>query len=197
LDFNSGTPEVLYDGQIYFGSSVATISDSMGNYLFCCGGGFVYDKVGIMQNGADMMGGGYAGFAIVKHPGLEDIYYIFNAQDPDLFEPKCLCYSIVDLKLNGGLGAVTEKNIQVEATWDISDQIAIVKKDNTNHVWVVVWKNEEDAVAAFLIDENGFHPEPVISPMPDGDPSPYWQGEDGWIKISFDKKYCNYSPLQR
>ena len=49
-----------------------------------------------------------------------------------------------------------EKNIYIDAGWDVSSMIAVVKKDHSESVWVLVRKNEPPSFAAFLIDENGF-----------------------------------------
>jgi gliding motility-associated-like protein len=187
LDYNSGEPAVLDNGPIYHPWANATLSDSSGNYLFCCGGENVYDKTGsVMQNGANMRVGGMYGRAIVKWPGQEDLYYLFTAENP-AGPYMGFYYSIVDLKLNEGKGAVIARDIPVEAGWDASDRIATVNKENSEGVWVIVRKNEEDAFAAFLVDENGFHPEPVISVMPDREPN--WESIHGYIKISSDKNY--------
>ena len=51
LDFNSGTPVALTDGQLNTGEGCASISDSSGNLLFYTDGVTVYNK-----NHANMQG---------------------------------------------------------------------------------------------------------------------------------------------
>jgi gliding motility-associated-like protein len=186
LDFNSGSPEVLMDGLVKFGFANATISDSLGNYLFSCDWQYYYSSNGsFMQNGDVNLAPGKSGLAIVKWPGKDRIYYVFTAGDVDI-NPGFF-YSIVDMKLFNGQGAVIEKNVPVSSGWDVSGNVGIVKKEGTEDVWIITRKFSEDAMVAYLVDENGFHPDPVVSAMPDREDDSFI----GWgnIKISPDKKF--------
>ena len=185
LDFNSGAPEALYDGQVAVGLANATISDSLGNYLFSCDWHGYYTKNGsTMQNGVVDLCPGFYGLTIVKWPGQNGLYYVFTAgHDFD----QGFYYSLVDMKLFDGLGAIIEKSVPVESGYDVCSRIATVRKPGTQDVWVVTRKFTEDAIVAYLVDENGFHPDPVLSAMPDRGVD--WYSEDGAIKISPDKKY--------
>ncbi|MCK9400698.1 MAG: hypothetical protein M0Q51_11990, partial [Bacteroidales bacterium] len=185
LDFNSGIPVVLHDGQTHWDLGCATISDSLGNLLFYTATQQVYNKNhDIMLNGSDLIQPGVFGRAIVKWPGQNEIYYVFTTEHPEAYTG--FYYSIVDLKLENGLGAVTEKDIPVESGWDAADRIAIVKQENSGNVWVITRKYTEDAIAAYMVDENGFNPNPVLSEMPDRQAS-VW--EWGFLKISYDKRF--------
>jgi gliding motility-associated-like protein len=185
LDFNSGAPEVLYDGKVGTGTANATISDSLGNYLFSCDWHAYYTKnSSIMQNGVVSLCPGFYGLSIVKWPGQNGLYYVFTAGhdfDQGFF------YSIVDMKLFDGLGAVIEKSVAVESGYDVCSRIATVKKPGTQDVWVLTRKFTEDAIVAYLVTENGFNSNPVLSFMPDREVD--WYNEDGPIKISPDKKF--------
>jgi gliding motility-associated-like protein len=182
LDFNFGTPVVLNEGPSIGNEAIASISDSLGNFLFCTDSYSVYDNYGYMQNGTGLETGGLSGRVIVKWPELENIYYIFTSSYYGGFS-----YSIVDMTLNEGRGAVTDKNIPIEAAWDASGRVAAVKKDLSESVWVITRKFTDDAIAAFLVDENGLNLNPVISPMPDREANE--TSDNGFIKISYDKRY--------
>jgi gliding motility-associated-like protein len=182
LDFNSGNPELLEDGQVTTGWANATISDSTGNFLFCTDWGNVYTKYGTMINGTGLVCPDHSGRAIVEWPGQDKMYYIFSGQCFGGFS-----YSIVDLKLNNGLGEVTLKNIPVESGWDASGRVAIVKVENSENVWVITRKFEEDAMAVFSVDQNGFNLSPILYDMPHREANP--NGDYGYIKVSPDKKY--------
>ncbi len=194
LDFNTGVPVKLEDGQLRAGMANATISDDLGNFLFCSDWQGIFHAHGIMQNSENMPSPGKSGRVIVKWPGQDSLYYVFTAVWPTHSNPG-LKYAVVDLRV-GFWGAVTEKNIPVDAGWDVGDRIAIVRQDNSENVWVVVRKYEEDAYAAFLVDEDGFHPDPVLSPMPDQF-YPNWESLHGFIKISYDKKYLVSDLVER
>jgi len=78
----------------------------------------------------------------------ENIYYIF----PDYILGAFLI-PLSDMTLNEGRGAVTDKNIPIDAAWMPLTGWQFVKKDNTENVWVITRKFTEDAMAAFLVDE--------------------------------------------
>lgn len=108
LDFNSGIPVVLYDGQSHTGISSSTISDSLGNFLFCCDWHAVYTIHGMMQNSYQMECPGTSGSAIVKWPLQNGLYFIFTAIEHTMQNPG-FSYSVVDMNLHDGWGEVTEK----------------------------------------------------------------------------------------
>jgi len=185
LDFKSGIPEVLHDGQTRTNLGNATISDSLGNLLFYTAKFSVFNKNHlIMDNGDGLAYAGTFGRAIVKWPGNDNLYYIFNAIHPQMNTG--LFYSVVDMSLDSGLGAVTEKEIPVLSAMDAADRIAIVKKDNSEYVWVITRKYTDDAFAAYLVDENGFNPNPILCEMPDQEAS---IGHWGYLKLSYNKRF--------
>ncbi len=186
LDFNSGEPVVLYDEFTNGGWGNATISDSLGNFLFYYPGYYAYNKYGILTNSDGMAIGGRSGAAIVKWPGKDRIYYVFSAtsdENPD----RGFYYSIIDMKLMDGRGYVTEKNIMVSSGYDVDGRVATVKKTGAANIWVITRKFTEDAMAAYLVDEDGFHPDPVLSVMPDRECEDSFN--NGNTKISPDKKF--------
>jgi gliding motility-associated-like protein len=188
FDFNSGDPQIILNGQIYYEWSSSTISDSMGNFLFGSDGEKIYTQNGIMLNSNGMPHTGYSGSVIVKWPGSPATYYLFTAANPATSD-QGFYYSLIDMDLNDGNGGIVEKNVFIDAGWDVSDRIAVSKKKDSEDVWVIVKKNVEDGIAAFLVDENGFHSDPIISELPDGAPGEFWKGEQGQIKISSNKKF--------
>ncbi len=183
LDFNSGTPDVLNDGQAIHGWASSTICDTSGMFLFCADAEYIYSVYGIMQNSDGLFNPRIAGLATVKWPGQEFLYFLFTAADPNGPDAG-FYYSLVNLSQGLG-GVVVEKNIPIPTGWDVSDRIAVVKKDKTENVWVIVRKNEDDAIAAYLVDEIGFHADPVISTMPNLEMT--WQSIWGYLKISPNK----------
>lgn len=92
----------------------ATISDKNGNLLFFTNGVDVWNRnYEIMPNGKNI--GGHVSSTqsslIIQKPGDDNIFYIFTTEDISLlFSDKLtFSYSIVDIRLDGGLGDVTEK----------------------------------------------------------------------------------------
>ena len=115
LDFNSGSPVALTNGQLNTLEGCATISTSSGELIFYTDGVTVFNKNHtIMVNGTGLLGHSSStqSATIVPKPGSSNMFYIFttdNEHDPDGFR-----YSIVDMSLDSGNGAITvDKNILV------------------------------------------------------------------------------------
>ncbi len=115
----NGTLNVVDDGQLSTNEGCSSISDRFGNLLFYSDGTTVWNRNHIvMQNGNGLFGDSSStqSAIIVPKPDDQNIYYIFtvdNALDGNNFG---LNYSIIDISLDGGFGAVTEKNINLITT---------------------------------------------------------------------------------
>ncbi|MDD4218050.1 MAG: hypothetical protein PHZ24_12035, partial [Bacteroidales bacterium] len=128
LDFSSGTMQEDLNGQVYIDEGAASISDTAGNLLFYAGpnGGTepgennmtVYNaNHEIMQNGTDIDCGwsGRQNSIIVPLPESDNIYYLFTiGHYSGPYETQLgFKYNIIDMSLDGGMGAVTQKNIEI------------------------------------------------------------------------------------
>ena len=131
LDFNSGAPVALTNGQLDTLEGCATISNNSGQLLFYTDGITVWDRNhAIMPNGTGLFGHPSSSHAatIVPLPGSASLFYVFTL---DAFVgPNGFCYSIVDMSLNGGNGAVTTKNIQIYTP--SNEKLCIVKHANNS-----------------------------------------------------------------
>ena len=148
--------------------SCASISDSAGSLLFyyaydpnaLLGGslynGNVYDKNNqIMQNGDYIvtLAWYYEGI-IIPIPNETDKYYLFNIGVATKFG---LYYSIIDMSLNNGLGAVTQKNIPIN-NLDANDGLTAVQHGNGRDWWLLFRKYDgvwDNTFYKYLIDING------------------------------------------
>ncbi|MCK9399962.1 MAG: gliding motility-associated C-terminal domain-containing protein [Bacteroidales bacterium] len=165
------------------------MSDSLGNLLFYSDGDRVWNKNGeIMDNGENILPGGSWDQSAISfpRPGSADQYYLFTVSD--WISPKGFYYSIIDMSLNGGLGAVTNvKNIELEAAFWAHDHQNVTKSRSGDAYWVVTRLYHDDRYASFLVDEQGVHTDPVISST--GIYREFLYDDGGNIKISPDKKY--------
>ncbi|MFY0482518.1 hypothetical protein ACI6PS_07915 [Flavobacterium sp. PLA-1-15] len=101
LDFNSGIPLVLINGQLNALEGCATISDSNEQLLFYKDDVTVYNKNHqIMPNGTNLKRHFLSSQSaiIVPKPGSTAIYYIFTCTD--ISKPDGVRYSEVNMKLN-------------------------------------------------------------------------------------------------
>ncbi|MDZ7741823.1 MAG: PKD domain-containing protein [Bacteroidota bacterium] len=163
IDFNGANPVPLLNSAMDQNEGCATISDENGNLLFYTDGSTVWNSNhDIMMNGTGLLGHPSAtqSAVIVPHPGDPDLYYVFTV--PVSTSSDGLRYSIVDMTLDGGLGGVTStKNIFLIGPTE--EKVTAVKHGNNNDIWVLTHTWDSDAYYAYLIDNNGLDPTPVVS----------------------------------
>ncbi|MBC8754908.1 T9SS type B sorting domain-containing protein [Kordia sp. YSTF-M3] len=190
LDFNSGTPVAITDGQIDTLEGCATISDSSGQLLFYTDGITVWDvNHNIMPNGTGLQGNPSSSQSgiIVPFPNDTTRYYIFsvnhNASDGGLF------YSVVDLTLNGGTGDIVAGQKNIELLRKSAEKIAAINDDG-NGYWVIAYAgltgNETtfNTYHAYRITDSGINTVSVTSSYPSCSSS---DGR-GYLKISPDSQ---------
>ena len=145
LNFNTTPPSPLTDSRMDQLEGSSVICDNQtGDLLFYTDGETVWDaRQQVMQNGTDLMGHWTSAQSaiIVPKPGDANIYYIFTA-GAGLYHTandnnNGFRYSIVDMRLNGGNGAVTEKNVEL-----LGRQRAVEVVNATHHCngvdyWVI------------------------------------------------------------
>ncbi len=166
VSFSSGEPIALLDGALSTSEGVATISNSTGSLLFYTDGQTIWNRNHqIMSNGAGLWGHSSStqSGVIVKMPGSSTIYYVFTVDQVATGGTHGVCYSIVDINLAGGLGAVTTKNIEIVPTANCTEKITAVKHANGVDIWVIThgWNNNQ--FLAFLVTASGINTTPIIS----------------------------------
>ena len=142
IDFN-GVPNVLNSSVDTRGSSIS-IADIGGNLLFYAqtrativDGGQVYNRLHqIMINGDSLPDGGwYHELIILPDPGNDSLYYLFSICVTNSC-PYGLYYSVINMKANGGLGEVIQKNIPLQ-NFPMVDCLTAVKHGNGRDWWLI------------------------------------------------------------
>jgi len=186
IHFSPGAA-VTNNSQIVSSSACASISDTLGNLLFYTNGDTVWSSDNtIMPNGTGLFGNSNVqqGVLIVPNPDTSNSknqYYIFTIGSPIDGTAKELRYSIVDMNLNGFLGAIdsSSKNILLDS--NVTEKLTATKNSNGIDFWVVSRNLGSGLFKAYSITKNGINTEPVVSnaglPIQNGDYS-------GAIKIS-------------
>lgn len=207
-----------------YGYTCASVSNSNGELLFYSDGVKVWDKTGAIMPGGQNIGGGISagkwteqGIVIVPKPGSETIYYIFTAckiEDvPHLQNHAGFHYSVVDITLNGGNGAVILNKVPLkdeggtDIDYDVTagtglriyeSSITTALNKAGNAIWVTLFtrfhtNNVVKRIAySYLLGSGTFNPIPFYSsPLPNNCPfaSPTCLDIGGSIKISPDGKY--------
>ncbi|MEL6916970.1 MAG: T9SS type B sorting domain-containing protein [Bacteroidota bacterium] len=144
---NDGSTRTLTDGRLNTFEGCASISDAFGDLLFYTDGITVYDRNhNIMENGTGLYGDPSSTQSALIVPKPEDprIFFIFTVDtsiaenDPDFG----LNYSVVDISLNDGNGAIIEKNSNLLP--DCSEKITAVLKDCFDQsVWVITLATDD------------------------------------------------------
>lgn len=162
LDFTSGSP-IAGSGSLATSEGTASISYANGDLMFYTNGVEVYDSThSIMSNGLALKGDVSTTHSamIVPFPGNATQFYIFTAAADG--GPNGFCYSIVDMTMNSGLGAVTLKNVFL--TDSIVEKIAAIKDPNSrsDSYWVVTHKYGTNQFLSYKVTDLGIDP-PVVT----------------------------------
>jgi len=160
---NDGSVTALTDGQLNTNEGCASLSNSNGDLLFYTDGTTVWNKNHqVMQNGTGLMGhpSSSQSATIVPLPGSTTLYYVFTL-DAEA-NANGFRYSIVDLSLDGGLGAVTSaKNILIYTP--SNEKLAIVKHTNNTDFWIVTHGWNNNTFYSYLLSSTGLSATPVAT----------------------------------
>ncbi|MBR6277670.1 MAG: gliding motility-associated C-terminal domain-containing protein [Bacteroidales bacterium] len=157
LDFKTKIPKALTDGALKNYEGVASFSDKFGNLLLYTDGRTVWNKNHeIMENGENLLGheSSTESAIIVPWPENENLYYIFVVDEQGGVNG--LSYSIVDMSLNDGLGAITDhKNIIIETP--VCEKVTAIRHQNNKDIWLLTKSAKSNDLIEWLIDENGIN----------------------------------------
>ncbi|RYJ39594.1 secreted protein containing PKD domain [Flavobacterium anhuiense] len=158
-----GSVTTLTDGQLNTDEGCASLSNSNGDLLFYTDGVTIWNRNHqVMLNGADLMGHSSStqSATIVPKPGYSNLFYVFTL-DYEV-HPNGFRYSIVDINLDGGLGAVTsDKNVLIYTPSD--EKLSIVKHKNGVDFWVVTHGWNSNTFYSYLLSSSGLSASPVTS----------------------------------
>ena len=182
LDFNSGVPVALTNGQLVTQEGCASIADNNGDLLFYTDGMTVYNKNhAMMPNGAGLLGHSSSTQSgiIVKKPASSTIYYIFTV-DGASGNGGGLNYSEVDMTLDGGLGDINaNKNILIVS--NTCEKITVITHPNNSDFWIIIRLENSNTYHAYLLTSTGINMIPVITNI-----GPIYFSAIGYLKSSPD-----------
>ena len=151
INFNSGNPVAIWS-PILTAEGCSSICDTSGNLLFSTDGITVYNSIG------DTMASGLFGHAsstqsalIIPFPMDNSKYYIFTADAQG--GSNGICYSVVDMSLNGGLGGLLSLNTQL-LTPACEKLVAVINTNGTDY-WVICHANPSSEYYAYPITVSG------------------------------------------
>ncbi|MBK7389075.1 MAG: T9SS type A sorting domain-containing protein [Bacteroidetes bacterium] len=163
ITFNTNPPTALSGGQVYTYEGCSSISDSAGNLLFYSAGDTVWcSNHTIMPNGTGLWGNKSAtqSCLILPKPSSSTLYYLITTPALEV-QSHPLAYSIIDKSLNGGLGAVTIKNVSLLDS--STEKVAATYHQNGTDIWIIAHEFPNNNFYAYLLTAAGISPAPVIS----------------------------------
>ncbi|MFN8303793.1 MAG: T9SS type A sorting domain-containing protein [Saprospiraceae bacterium] len=194
INFKNGRPDTTRFFTLAGMSQSASISDKDGNLLFYSNGCEVFNNIHqIMPNGNKLNDGdgyhygcvapilgytdaqGIVALPWPKHPGIYKVFHI-RFDEPGL-PSATLLETTVDMRMDNGLGDVTEKNQSIHEE-SYLNRIAAVRHGNGTDWWLALPKNRSREILVFLFDSSGVHP-PVrqdVSVVPN---------KGGWGQMNF------------
>ena len=185
LDFKNERPIAITNGKANVSEGSAVMSDKNGNLLFYTDGAVIWNKNHeVMQNGIGLMGGTSSTQAalIVPQPGNANIYYVFTVSD---VSTDGMRYSIVDMREDEGLGAVTTtKNVLLHTP--VTEKLSGVMDEANNEAWIMCHEWGSNNFVAYKLTESGINLTPVISSI--GNNHDCGNCNIGFMKFSPDAK---------
>lgn len=168
IDFNNLSNPVAFSTGTDGRGTSCSIADTNGNLLFYAATpnpvlfltgylklGVVYNAQHVvMQNGDSIVGmAWYNEHIIVPKPGSTSEYYLFTAGVTSLLG---LYYSVINLSQNGGLGAVTQKNVQLNLL-QANDAMQAIQHGNGRDWWVIFTRanNPNNQFYFYLVNPTG------------------------------------------
>lgn len=190
ISFNSGNP-VFFPSSMNSKEGSAAISDAFGNLLFYSSGNKVWDRNGdLMPNGnivGNWDGSATQGVLILKSLSNPDEFYVLTL-DPfeigQLQTPR-LRYSIVNMTLNNGLGAVRLDAKDIVLSDEMEERMVAVESTDCGY-WIVGHKRFSNKYVSIKLTASGFMP-PVYSTGTTAIAPHYYAGDIGDIRISPDR----------
>jgi gliding motility-associated-like protein len=174
LDFSSGNPVPVFDGQLTTSEGCSSVSDNQGNLLFYTDGRLVYDRNhNLMPNGAGLLGHPSSSMSSVICPkpgtwnpgaGRFDGYIICTIDYAA--GPNGIRWSEVDLLANGGNGdiVVATKNTHLIGTTTIEAANFVVHENGCDY-WLVTKEVSNSVWQVFPVTAAGVGATSVVSNM--------------------------------
>ncbi len=150
------------------GESNASVCDPKGNLLFYTNGEAIWDKThNLMPNGNQLaesfgVGSTTQGALIVPHPANSQTFYVFSLTSMENgANAGRLYYSIIDMRLNGGLGDIIRNQKSILIDSGLTEKMTAITGNNCN-IWVVTRSRLSAAYKSYEVNITGIKA-PVIS----------------------------------
>ena len=166
IDFRSGAATAVVDQNVMNSfQATSSICDSLGNFLLFTNGRTAWDNTfAAMPNATGLAGNPRATqpCLIVPYPGDPTVYYIFTIEmvnydklDSMHFSSQGLTYTLIDMKLRGGLGDAVSAVLNKPLLTPVCQKITAVANHDHTGTWVIVHKWDSNEFYAYLVTASG------------------------------------------
>ncbi|MEO5928360.1 MAG: hypothetical protein ABIR47_00370, partial [Candidatus Kapaibacterium sp.] len=191
IDFNSGAPVNTAGGQLKSSEGCATIADPLtGALLFYTDGVNVWNRAHLLMPNGQKLGGDVSSTQsslIMPMPDSTGRYYIFTADCVENSLRNGLQYSVVDMRLDRGLGNIRTKNASLLAP--ATERLTAIRLCNGIDFWVLAHGWGDNKFYAWKVTAAGIA-RPVISPVglvhtsPNADATGYLSASNNGQKLA-------------
>ena len=175
ITFNSGSPVPITNVSPLFDPSTSsvTVSDSLGNLLFYAENNqseWVYNRNNVRMSNGNLCNNNLQNnpqplFA-VKNLTDDSLYYIFSMVDPSPSGAGGLFYSVLDMRLDGGLGDIVPSQhfVPILSGNHARSVMTGTRHQNNKDVWIVVHNLiGSNVYLSYLVNSTGINTTPVVS----------------------------------
>jgi hypothetical protein len=174
IDFNTSPPDIYHEfREMNFSQANASICDTAGNLLFYTNGIYIANALGEpMENGTGLNPGPHAeqwqdygyiltqGALALPVPERDSLYYLLHADKeltPDMSDivSENFRYSLIDMRGDGGLGSVVEKNAPIKSGSFQLGKLTAAKHANGRDWWVLLREHRTSRFFRFLVTPTG------------------------------------------
>lgn len=163
IDFTSGKPEMI-SGPLKTNEGCSIFCDRFGKPMFFTDGQTIWNRENkVMLNGTGLMGhpSSTQSAVVVEIPSNKNLYYVITALN--VGRKQGLNYSLVDMSLDNGRGAVVKKNINLHDR--IHEKITVCATPDYKTYWLIATEYGSNNYLAYKIDATGINTNPVVSPI--------------------------------
>lgn len=160
-----GLPIVTLNGKLGSSEGIVSMSDINGKFLFVSNGQKILNaNMDTMVNGIGLDGSesSQEGIIAIPFPCSDSLYYLFYADDLGASSSDTMKYAVINMSLDNGLGAVTQKNITLPGSGKVYEHLAAVHHANGLDVWLAYVDWTTAKLYAHLIKKDTILP-PIIS----------------------------------
>ncbi len=159
LDFTGGSPDPEHGSSMMTEEGCSSISTSCGDLVLYTDGETVWNaNHQVMQNGTGLLGNfsSTQSGIIIPKPKDENIYYIFTVDEAyDGPSNYGMCYTKVDMRLDGGLGGIVTNEKNINLVQHASEKVTAVAAGDNEFIWVITLAtNSGSSTAPYLNSEN-------------------------------------------